>query len=302
MTRQHDVLQGGEISRYSLYGEASSQQDPEFIHIEDIQARSRLHQWKIEPHTHHRMFQIVFLLEGDIQVCLDDYKSVIHSPCSVTIPSGVVHGFEMTPQTRGYVITISDLLMVDARYRRSRKIFEPLFKEPRIISFNAQQDDFIFIEKTLEQMKMEYQHSDLGRDSMFEWLLRVLLMQIRRELEQQQAYPASPSRPQESFSAFCDLVELHFRDQWSVVQYADRLGMSQARLNRICQSLEGRGANDMIQDRVVLEAQRHLIYSAASVAMIAYDLGYKDPAYFSRFFKRRTGLTPGQFRKQRQGG
>jgi AraC family transcriptional activator of pobA len=53
---------------------------------------------------------------------------------------------------------------------------------------------------------------------------------------------------------------------------------------------------------VTLEAQRHLIYTSATIEMVAYELGFGDPGYFCRFFRRRTGMTPSEFRRERQAG
>jgi AraC family transcriptional activator of pobA len=60
-------------------------------------------------------------------------------------------------------------------------------------------------------------------------------------------------------------------------------------------------ANEMQQHRLLMEAQRLLIYTSASAVQIAAELGFQDPAYFSRFFKRHTGLTPLAFRQARAG-
>ena len=288
-----------QIVRYGLYGEAFSTEDPEFIHIEGIQSRSVLHNWEIRPHTHHRMFQIVLLLGGGAELMLDNQQRHIDGPCSVTIPSGVVHGFVMSPQTHGYVITISELLLLDARYRRSRKIFEPLYREPYVIDCAADAQALGLLQVTVEQMEQEFLHPRMGRDAMFEWLLRILLMQIRRSMESQLPATQADAPRQDMYVRFTDLLEQHFRRHWTVEAYAKSLAISQVHLNRLCRAVVERSANELIQDRLILEAQRHLIYSSASVSMIAYDLGYKDPAYFSRVFKRRTGVAPGQFRRQR---
>ena len=78
--------------------------------------------------------------------------------------------------------------------------------------------------------------------------------------------------------------------------------MTEGRLNRLCRTMAGSPAAELILERLMLEARRRLVYVAAPVSRIAYDLGYQDPAYFSRIFRRRVGMTPKAFRQQRQAG
>ena len=73
-------------------------------------------------------------------------------------------------------------------------------------------------------------------------------------------------------------------------------------MREICQGMTGKSAGTLVQDRLVLEAQRLLIYTNATSSMVAYELGFKDPSYFSRFFKRRTGLSPMAFRNEQERG
>jgi AraC-like DNA-binding protein len=95
-------------------------------------------------------------------------------------------------------------------------------------------------------------------------------------------------------------VEDHYIEHWDMAAYAQALSVTQATLNRLCRQFAGKGALDLIQERLVIAARRHLIYTDASVEAIAYGLGFQDPAYFSRFFKRHTALAPGRFRQARQ--
>ncbi|MFC6673318.1 helix-turn-helix domain-containing protein [Marinobacterium aestuariivivens] len=99
-------------------------------------------------------------------------------------------------------------------------------------------------------------------------------------------------------AAFRRLIESRFREHWTVEQYADELGMSPARLNRLCKQLLGKTAKTLPQERLLLEVKRRLIYTRSNLDEIAWDLGFRDPAYFSRFFKRATGSTPGNFRSE----
>ena len=77
--------------------------------------------------------------------------------------------------------------------------------------------------------------------------------------------------------------------------------MSQARLNRLCMAFSGKTALELVHARVALEAQRLLTYTSATASMVAYELGFQDPAYFSRFFSRQTGKAPGAWRSESTG-
>jgi len=97
-------------------------------------------------------------------------------------------------------------------------------------------------------------------------------------------------------------VEQHFLEHWRLTRYADRLGLSTQRLNRLARAESGRSALEIVHDRLTREACRRLYYVAAPAEKLALELGFDDPAYFSRFFKRRTGMSPRRWREQRRTG
>ncbi|WP_456316781.1 helix-turn-helix domain-containing protein [Teichococcus aestuarii] len=81
-----------------------------------------------------------------------------------------------------------------------------------------------------------------------------------------------------------------------MADYQKALGLSEKRLAALCRAAAGRTPLQILNERRITEARRSLRYSSLSVAEIGYGLGFRDPAYFSRFFRRMTGLTPGQAR------
>jgi AraC family transcriptional activator of pobA len=296
MSDPHSDDSSGGISDFGLYGEARAKDRAEFIHIEDIRSRSRLYDWRITAHIHRGMFQLVYLRGGAAEVWVDQTTHAIHPPCAVCVPSGTVHGFSFKPESAGWVLTVAEQLLLDDRYRRSRELFEPLFREPLLLSFADNPQGATTMATTLGQLHAEFQWPQTGRGLMLEWMLRMVLMTLCRQLDTEAPTAEGVGRQRALFTRFRQLVEDHYREQWPVAQYAEALAMSQARLNRLCKAQSGQGAGELVQERMALEAQRHLIYTSASVSMIAYELGFKDPAYFSRFFKRRCGQTPGDFR------
>jgi len=106
----------------------------------------------------------------------------------------------------------------------------------------------------------------------------------------------------ERLRRFRHLIESQYLKHWPVKRYARHLALSETSLNRLCRRLAGSTAFDMIQRRLALEARRRLVYAGNSVSGIAAELGFKDPAYFSRFFRRHSGVSPNEFRRRHVGG
>jgi AraC family transcriptional activator of pobA len=82
--------------------------------------------------------------------------------------------------------------------------------------------------------------------------------------------------------------------------YAAKLGLSSKRLNQILKDKLDKTGMQLIHDRIILEAKRLIIHSERTIKEIAYQLGFSDRPYFSRFFKKQTGQTPDEFQKQAQ--
>ena len=102
------------------------------------------------------------------------------------------------------------------------------------------------------------------------------------------------------FKDFSLLVEQNYKTLHSVTDYATRLGVSPKSLTKHFQKISSKTPSDFIKNRIVLEAQRQLIYSNDSVKQIAYGLGFNDSAYFTRFFKKATSKSPLQFKKDQK--
>lgn len=83
----------------------------------------------------------------------------------------------------------------------------------------------------------------------------------------------------------------------TVQEYADRLNISSRTLTKYVNQSAHRSPLQIINDRILLEAKRQLCHSALSIKEIGYQLGFEDPSYFVKFFKRLTGKMPSEFRK-----
>ena len=95
-------------------------------------------------------------------------------------------------------------------------------------------------------------------------------------------------------------LEAHYLEHWPVSRYADQLGLSTERLNRMVRAETGLNAQALLHQRLVREACRRLVHVAAPVSRLAFELGFEDPAYFCRFFRRHTGVSPTAYRQLSQ--
>ena len=97
---------------------------------------------------------------------------------------------------------------------------------------------------------------------------------------------------------FLQMVELHYRDGWPVARYAAMLGVTSDKLHAHCQREKASGPRAIIHERLVREACTRLQQLDLPVEQIGYGLGFRDPAYFNRFFRKYCGASPGLYRRQ----
>ncbi|WP_373987154.1 helix-turn-helix domain-containing protein [Duganella sp. BuS-21] len=282
-----------DIPQFALYGEQTRNVNAEFVHIELIETRSRLYDWHIDNHTHPGLFQVLFLLGGEVRANIGDAVWQRSGPVAITIHPSVIHGFDFSPEAHGYVLTVDQNVIFSAAHGQG-DLYSPLFVQPLAIGLEGIHQRLVAL---LENLSLEAAWPEYGHTLMLEWLARsALLLLVRAQAEITLADQSGRS-DFELFSRFRAEVEQHYKEQWQVGQYAEALRVTSTRLNRLCLKLSGQSAFDLTQDRLMLEACRKLTYLPASIASIAYELGFQDPAYFSRLFKKRMGISPKDFRR-----
>ncbi|MEZ9680057.1 helix-turn-helix domain-containing protein [Vibrio splendidus] len=93
-----------------------------------------------------------------------------------------------------------------------------------------------------------------------------------------------------------DLIEQHYTTHKHCEFYAQALSITNKRINEIVKAERGKTVTQLIHDRIILEANRELIFSTKTIKTIAFELGFEDPAYFSRFYRGQVNESPAEFR------
>ncbi|WP_249115580.1 helix-turn-helix domain-containing protein [Azoarcus sp. L1K30] len=300
--RSGALARGQAIPAFSLYGEIGIP-TLEMLHIEEIESRSSLYQWEIDPHLHSGLYQVVWVGQGSALVTLDEWREEALGPAAVVIPPGVVHGFQFAPGTQGVVLTVNARFLVEGELQTAGESLRELFAGPRLVHFDRDDATVLRLEGLLRQLGDEFASHDAGDAPVVRWLAQAAVWRLAQACARDvMAGSGKRARHHQAlFTRFVLLVEEHFLKHWPVSRYAAQLGLSTPSLNRLVQAASGRSALELIHDRVSREACRRLVYIAAPVAVIAAELGFEDPAYFCRFFKRRLGVSPSAYREQHGG-
>ena len=102
----------------------------------------------------------------------------------------------------------------------------------------------------------------------------------------------------ERIGQLLQLIDQHCCQERKTGFYANRLNLTGKRLNELTRKHLGKTVTGLIHDRIILETHRELAFTTKAVKTIAIEMGYDDPSYFCRFFRRLTGESPAAFRKR----
>lgn len=283
---------------FKLYGETTLWPTPDLLHCESIPQRSQLHGWEIQTHSHSDLVQLLYVQSGMATLHVEGTRRQVDTSVLQVIPALSVHRFSFAPDIQGFILSLAQPLAEQL----SAALAAPGLTVAHCHAVDAEQRKQL--DPLFAAINDEYSQHRPGRDSMLHALITLLSIWLGRRsrvlssagaAEQDRAQP----RGQEHLQAFTRLVGEHFRQHWSIDHYAAQLNISAAWLNSLCRRLTDQSALQIINQRLLLEAKRDLVYTTLTVNQVSDRLGFSEPAYFSRFFKRCTGQSPRQFRGQR---
>ncbi|EDM34323.1 transcriptional regulator, AraC family protein [Pedobacter sp. BAL39] len=151
------------------------------------------------------------------------------------------------------------------------------------------------------ELKEEYDAEESSMEEMLRILLKQIIIRSTRLWKQAHHSGNEEVKREIEFSRnFSQLIEWNYMQLHTVADYAELLKVSPKVLNKRIVKYNHVAPNDLIKDRIILEAKRLLVHTELSVKEIGYKLGYDDPSYFIRLFRKQAKMAPQQFRLQYQ--
>jgi AraC family transcriptional activator of pobA len=284
------------VPAFFLYGEPLQPPDERMVHVETIASRSRQHDWIIRPHRHRDLHQVLLLQRGQVEARVDDIAESLHAPAIVATPPGIVHSFRFQPGTVGLVASFAPGLVPELDLGTSN--ITHFLQQPAVLALDRASVNATDLGMLGGMLLREFSRSAPGRHVALRGLIAAILANVMRLARMPETGGRGAAAPERELVArFRRLVELRHREHCGLAAYTEELGVSQARLRRACRGVAGQSPAELVHLRLLIEAERQLRYTSMSIAQIAYHLGFQDPAYFSRFFTTRSGMSPREFRR-----
>jgi Response regulator containing CheY-like receiver domain and AraC-type DNA-binding domain len=255
---------------------------------------------RLRPH-YHGFFQ-ASLLVGTGRLMVDFREKTVRGHTLFFVSPGQVHTVRPGPDMHGTIVSFTREFFDAGSEDAARLLLEfPFYfagDAPAWLSLGKPDTDAdsASLVDLFRRLQREQDESAPGAAEVIRSLLRILLVKAARLHSRRNPSTPKTTRAAVIVREFQLLVEKHFLQETALSAYARRLGVGVNHLNDVVRETTGRSAGEHIRQRRLLSAKRQLLHSELSVSEIGYRLGFKDPSYFSRFFRRYAGVAPGDFR------
>lgn len=261
-----------------------SLETPRAVRIVQLQRLAQNGRWRAEAMRALTESCLIWFTRGQGRITLNGVTRGYGPHNAIFIPAGVMHGFEMSQQTNGFIIYFgngSDVTLPQS------------VQHLRIREAGAQSE----LSAIIDAVQREMASDRPGAERAARHHLGLLGVWLERQIELNPPEPTGHNAAKRLVARFTLLLEREFRSGHGVGDFAAELGVTPTHLTRVCRQSCGRGASEMLQERRLYEARRLLSDTKAPVKDIAHSLGFTTAAYFTRAFHAKTGRTPSEFRR-----
>lgn len=255
-------------------------------------------------HAHtHSFYQIIWFKRGKGKHYVDFKEYEVADNVLFFIAKDQVHYFDGSGDYDGVLIHFNESFLVQNDDAADLFLKCSMFNNPyQQLSCCIEQGLEHILDEYIRQMQVELGNPrSWGQDELLRAYLKALLIQVQRKKnvfeEKQGRQPFVVDEKRLQLIEFINLIDAHYKKGLSVAEYAGKLHLSPRSLSHLTHLTLNKTPSLMIQERIILEAQRLLLHSNLNVSQIAYRLGFDDPSYFVKYFKKHAGVSPSEFRK-----
>lgn len=279
------VYQIQNISEYDRFNKA--------YHIQELLPS---HEFQDKDYHRHDYFEIMFFERGGGEHLIDFTSYNIENyNCHFVLP-GQVHKLKRKPNSNGYVLLFSEEIVLKQNSSENILFELPFYNDVLPLSWSLSSQVYLELAYLLNKLLKELtNHEPLNELPTL--YLNLCLSVLKRSIQEQMPLNIKDNRGQTLvFIKFKRLLEENFFRGLKPADYASQLGITTGHLSDVLKDAYNKTTGDLIHDRIILESKRLLFYTQLTVNEISYKVGFEDPSYFIRLFKKETKVTPRDYR------
>lgn len=249
------------------------------------------------PHS-HSYYQIIWFFNGGGEHTVDFKTYEIKENTILFITKDQIHSFDDDLEIEGWLIHFNESFFMHSdvdiflKYNLFNTQQNPCYPISAEIC-NTVSNYMNLIKKELEN------RGRFGYEEVVRFLLKAMLINLERihqkdphkKLELNSLYELQ-------FFKYKELIETHYKEGFSVNNYADLLNISSKTLTTITKNIVAKSPSLLIAERVILEAKRLLKFTTLQIGEVAFKIGFDDASYFVKYFKRHVGNSPRSYREE----
>lgn len=240
----------------------------------------------MQPLHRHPFYEFIFVTKGSGNMMIDFKDNIMQKGALYLLSPSQIHLPLVTSEFSCYLLRFDLSVFEETSFFENLSIFH-------FDSILVEDPHYTILETLLKALYEEFYTDKLLKQSTLSNLLKLLLINVQRLL------PDVVNKPVQT-SHFSSLNQLMEKTNYRIAtpsEYAKKLHIPIKVLNNVVKEYTGLPCGDYIRSKTIIEAKRLLSYTNMNASEICAQLGFVDTAYFSRFFKRDTGLTPLAYRK-----
>ncbi|HEY4650807.1 MAG TPA: helix-turn-helix transcriptional regulator [Pontibacter sp.] len=291
----HIIMAEANLPLYQIQDFNAQWQQERYFYLKPFSQHLQEHAFVQKPHRHN-FYILLFITHGSGTHTIDFKTYPVAPDMAFFMSPGQVHSWQLSPDTEGYILFFNPAYyLLDFPYHRLYNLpyFHSLLQQPFLQIPVA---EHALLQGIIHHMQQELQQQQLYTDAIIRDYLDILLLRLARLYLTSGPAKQLAAGVASQLEALQNLIEKHYKEHLPVRFYADKLHVSAKQLNEISKRATGKTTTELMQDRIILEAQRLLLHADLTVSQVAAELGYFDNGYFFRFFKKHVGQTPEQFR------
>lgn len=275
-----------DIPVFTLFGETSN--FPDIVHCESFSARAPIHDWRITAHRHAQIAQLFLVHRGHISGKADTLGLTLSDGQCLFVPAQTVHEFEFEPDTTGRVISIP--VNLAASVTPAANDLLAALSQPFTGSTPSRLHQ-------MTELLVDASHSASAfRAQEMLSLTQAILSVLANIASEKNAQRSAPS--ENRLAQLRHLLTKHVPDGWTARDYAQALSLSTGHLSRLCRDATGQGLTAFIEQFIMDEASRLLAFTQLPISQVGYRVGFEDPSYFSKRFRKARQISPSDYRAQ----